>query len=92
MKTKTERTKDSCVITVVFERSADGDEIDVMRGNFLSGKISVNPYEDLRGALVQQLRLELQGAFDDGMAGSFEIEDVKLNKGFKSPSKKKQNV
>lgn len=53
-------------LTVTFKREL-GDDLEIARGNF--------PGVSDREALVQQLRLELQGAYDDlAMGGHFNID------------------
>jgi hypothetical protein len=83
MKVKTKKVKDRAVITVVFDRDMDGDEIEIMLQNFAKQNIKVDPRVDIKEALAQQIALELQHACDHGMSGSFLVKKVKLNKGFK---------
>lgn len=70
----------SCVITVQFERSCDSEELEILRRNFRSKKLTTNPDNDLAKALVDQFVLELQetGYDKGGMAGEFVVEKIDL--------------
>jgi hypothetical protein len=68
---------DCCIITVKFCRESSPDELELIKENFDNGKITVDPDKDPEGALVAQLCLELQRAFDEhGIAGHFKVESI----------------
>lgn len=80
---KHKKASDVCVVTVQFEREIDDEEIEIIRRNFLDGKIKTNPCKNLPLAIANQLALELQRAYDEtGIAGRFLVETVKLDKKF----------
>lgn len=84
----TQPSNDNCIITVAFEREITEDEREIMRDSYKNGTIPTDPDEDLQGALVNQLCIELQGAYDDtGISGHFLIEKLDMNVEFKQPKR-----
>lgn len=80
---KHKKASESCVVTVQFERAVDDDEIEIIRRNFLDGKIKTDPCKNLPLAIANQLAVELQAAYDEtGIAGRFLVKTVKLNRKF----------
>lgn len=67
------------VVTVKFEREVTGDELEVLQEQFKAGKIKHDPDQDLARAVVNQLAVELQQAYDDtGVSGHFAAYAVEM--------------
>lgn len=67
----TQASSDNYLIVVTFERQRS-DDLPVMEWTFKKGQIKADPHKDFALAAMQQLSLELQTAYDDGMGGSFQ--------------------
>lgn len=76
------RNPANCIITVQFEREVD-DDLDLLRDNFRKKIIPTNPDKDLAMALVNQLCVELQDAYDEcGISGHFKVSKIRFGKVF----------
>jgi hypothetical protein len=77
----TQACDDKYLIAATFERNL-GDDLPVMRRNFKEGKITADPDQDFALAAMQQLSLELQSAFDEGMGGFFQSHRTIVGRAF----------
>jgi hypothetical protein len=62
---------DNYLIVASFERQLSAD-LPVLRRNFKDGRITADPDQDFGLAGMQQLALEMEEAYDNGMAGCFQ--------------------
>lgn len=67
----TQACDDSYLIDATFERQLSAD-LPVLRRNFKEGRITADPDQDFGLAAMQQLALEMEEAYDNGMAGCFQ--------------------
>lgn len=72
---------DSYLIAATFERQLS-DDLPVLRRNFKEGRITADPDKDFALAAMQQLALEMEEAYDNGMAGCFQCHHTVRGRAF----------
>jgi hypothetical protein len=72
---------DNYLIVATFERQLSAD-LPVLRRNFQEGRITGDPDQDLALAAMQQLALEMEEAYGNGMAGCFQCHHTVRGRAF----------
>ena len=77
----TEKSSDNYIIMVSFERQLS-DDLPTIEENFARNAIGASPNHNFPLAAMRQLSLELEPAYEDGMAGFFQCHYVLPNRAF----------
>jgi len=77
----TEDSTDNYLVLVTVERQIS-DDLPILAENYLRGNIKADPEKDFEQAAMQQVALELQDAYNDGMTGFLQCHAVLRNKAF----------
>jgi hypothetical protein len=80
----TVKCDDNYIVVASFERQVSED-LEVMEGNFKSGKIKADPATNFAQAAQEQVALELRDAFADGLAGFMQCHRTLLGRAFDTP-------
>lgn len=76
----TQGCDDNYLIAATFERQLS--DLPVLRRNFKEGKITADPDQNFGLAAMQQLALEMEEAYDNGMAGCFQCHHTVRGRAF----------